>query len=117
MDPWKAQRVSEAIREELAEIVSFELSDPRLAIVDINSVTLLPNRRDASVCVGLHGDETEQHHALEALEHARHYLRHELARRLRLRRVPELHFAADGGDGVPARVEALLKRAKKKSAR
>ena len=32
---------------------------------------------------------------MAALEHARNYLRHELASRLNLRQVPELHFEPD----------------------
>ena len=35
MDQHRAERVSETVREELAEIISFELSDPRLAVVDV----------------------------------------------------------------------------------
>ena len=38
MDQHRAERVSETVREELAEIIGFELSDPRLAVVDVNHV-------------------------------------------------------------------------------
>ena len=40
-------------------------------------------------------------------------LRHELARRLSLRRVPELHFEADAGAELETRIERLLQRARK----
>ena len=46
-------------------------------------------------------------------EHAKNYLRHELARRLSLRRVPELHFGADLGAESLDRIELLLQRARK----
>jgi ribosome-binding factor A len=50
---------------------------------------------------------------MAALEHARHYLRHELATRLSLRRVPELHFERDKNPDADTRIEFLLKTAKK----
>ena len=50
---------------------------------------------------------------LAALDHARHYLRHELAARLNLRKVPELHFEIDRWADADSRIDILLKRAKK----
>jgi len=116
MQDHRAERVSEAVKEELAEIIGFELSDPRLAAVDVTDVTVSPDSRHASVKVSLGGDEGAQRQAMAALDHARHYLRHELASRLSLRRVPELHFEPDYWPDAPGRVDLLLKRAKKKRA-
>jgi ribosome-binding factor A len=114
MDEHRVQRVSEAIREELSEIIGFEMSDPRLAAVDVTEVHVSPDSRHAHVKVDVSGDEREQNDALAALDHARHYLRNELATRLNLRRIPELHFAAHHFSAAAGRVELLLKRAKKK---
>lgn len=114
MDEHRVQRVSEAVREELSEIIGFEMSDPRLAAVDVTEVHVSPDSRHAHITVDISGDEREQSDALAALDHARHYLRSELSRRLNLRRIPELHFAADRFSDAASRVELLLKRAKKK---
>ena len=114
MDDHRIERVSEAIREELYEIISFEMDDPRLVSVVVTEVHVSPDSRNATVTAAIGGDEREQAQAMAALDHARHYLRHELARRLNLRRIPELHFAADRWSDAPDRVELLLKRAKKK---
>jgi ribosome-binding factor A len=116
MQQHRSQRVSEAVREELSEIIGFELSDPRFAAVDVTDVTVSPDSRHATVKVKLGGDEQEQHQAIAALEHAKHYLRHELAGRLNLRKVPDLHFEPDHWPDAGTRVELLLKRAKKKRA-
>src|ERR1035437_8566870 len=113
MDEWRTLRVSEAVREELAEIIGFELVDPRLLPVDVVEVRVSPDARYAHVKVAARGDEREQDQAMAALEHARHYLRHELASRLSLRRVPELHFERDKNPDADTRIEFLLKRARK----
>jgi ribosome-binding factor A len=116
MDEHRSRRVSVAVREELSEIIGFELSDPRLACVDVTDVAVSPDSRHALVKVSLSGGEQEQKQAMAALEHAGNYLRHELASRLNLRRIPELHFEPDHYPDAATRVEILLKRAKKKRA-
>jgi len=117
MDERRSQRVSEAVREELAEMIGFEMDDPRLRSVDVSQVEVSPDGRYARVKVIAAGDETDQRAALAALDHARHYLRHELASRLTLRKVPELHFQVDRWAEADSRIEILLKRAKKTRAR
>ena len=113
MDERRILRVSEAVREELIELIGFEMADPRLLAVEVSVVNVSPDGRHAHVLVGLRGDDKSQKEALAGLDHAKHYLRHELARRLSLRRVPELHFEADAGAEVETRIERLLRRARK----
>ncbi|HKE28050.1 MAG TPA: 30S ribosome-binding factor RbfA, partial [Bryobacteraceae bacterium] len=102
-----------AVQEELAEIVGFELEDPRLLEVAVTEVHVSSDGRYAQVKVALSGDERQQRDSLAALDHARHYLRHELASRLGLRHVPELHFEQDRNPDADNRIDLLLKRAKK----
>lgn len=113
MDERRAQRVSEALREELAEIIGYELSDPRVIGVDVTEVLLSPDLRLAQVRVALQGAEEERQQALEGLEHARHYLRREISHRLQLYKMPELRFEADAEISSGRRVEQILKRIRK----
>ena len=94
-------------------MIGFELDDPRLIAVEVIEALLSPDGRHATVRIAAHGDAREQDQALAALEHARHYLRHELAARLSLRHVPELHFDLNRNPDVESRVDLLLKRARK----
>ena len=113
MDQHRSERVSETIREELSEIIAYELDDPRISLVDVTEVLVTPDMRHARVRLHLAGDETGREGTLAALGGARHFLRRELASRLRLFRVPELHFEPDLETDSPARLEQLLKRARK----
>jgi ribosome-binding factor A len=117
MDEHRTLRVSEAVREELAEIIGFELEDPRLLAVDVTEVQVSPDSRHASVKVAVRGTPREQAQALAALEHAEGFLRRQLASRLQLRRVPELQFDLDKNPDVEGRIDLLLKRAKKSRGR
>ena len=112
MDERRTARVSEAVREEISEIISFELDDPRLVAVDVTDVQVSPDSRHATVKVVVRGGPRDQKQSLAALEHAAPYLRHELASRLALRHVPELHFEQDRHPDVDSRVDVLLKRAR-----
>ena len=117
MDERRTLRVSEAVREELIEIIGFETADPRLLAVEVTEVHVSPDGRHATVRVAVRGDAGEQKQSLGALEHARHYLRHELASRLSLRHVPELHFEQNRNPDVESRIDFLLKRAKRSRGR
>ena len=117
MDERRTLRVSEAVREELAEIIGFESADPKLQAVEVTEAQVSPDGRHATVRVTIRGTEREQQQSLVALDHAKNYLRRELAYRLLLRRVPELHFQHDRNTDVESRIEFLLRRARKSRGR
>jgi ribosome-binding factor A len=113
MDPRRSQRVAESLREELRELISYELNDPRVSVVDVTDVQIAPDMKKAVVQVTLTGEPQEREAAIEALEHARHFLRRQLAKRLQLFRMPELHFEPVAAFGSPGRIGQILKRIQK----
>ena len=115
MDDHRTQRVSEAVREELGELIGFEMDDPRLASVNVTSAEVSPDMRHAHVKFS--ADAAAVRGALAALEHAKGFLKHELASRLNLRRVPDLHFTPDTHPDAESRIDFLLRRAKRTKAR
>ena len=117
MDVRRILRVTEAVKEELNEIIGFEMEDPRLLEVEVTDVQVSPDSRHAVVKVSLRGDQKRQKHALAALEHAAGFLRRELALRLQLRQVPELRFEQDKNPDVESRVDFLLRRVRKSRGR
>ena len=115
MEEHRARRVSEAVKEELAELIGFEMEDPRLASVNVTSADVSSDMRTAHIKVSIEGGQEKK--ALDALEHAKGFLKHELAARLNLRRVPDLHFSADTHPDAESRIDFLLRRAKRTKAR
>ena len=96
MDTHRAQRVSEALREELGEIISYELSDPRIGDATVTEVLVSPDMRHAQVRLHLNDGDGASGATIEALNHAKPFLKRKLAERLNLFRLPELHFESDG---------------------
>jgi ribosome-binding factor A len=106
------ERLSENIREELEELIRYEMSDPRIGNAFIAEVLLSPDLRQAYVRLTLDGSAPEQTATLEALAHGKQFLRHQLTERLQLHRTPDLHFEAALPASLAAKVPQLLKRIK-----
>jgi ribosome-binding factor A len=106
----RSRRVSEALREELGELIAYELSDPRIGDATVTEVLVSPDMKQAQVRLHLSENVTEQKETISALEGARHFLRRQLAERLTLFRIPELHFESDAPSNGNGRMEHLLKR-------
>lgn len=113
MDSHRAERVSEALREELVELIEYEMTDPRVAGITVTQVFVDPGLKHAQVRLAMPPDEQARKEALEALEHARNFLKRELAHRLQLYRMPELHFGADLDSGLTKKMDHLMKRVRK----
>jgi len=104
----RPERIAETLREEIAQIVGYELEDPRLAMITVTEVRVADDLRDASVYVTVAGDEREHLLALRALRHAAPYVRRQLGFALNLRHTPALHFVRDTVEEEAERVDALL---------
>ena len=113
MDQRRAERVSEALREELEELITGELTDPRIDVSEVVEVLVSPDARMARVRLLLRGDEAAQKQTLAALGGARGYLKRELARRLDMFRLPELQFEAAIPAELGPRLDSLLKRVRR----
>jgi ribosome-binding factor A len=113
MENHRAERVSEAIREELAELIAYELSDPRIGEPVVTEVLVSPDKRHAQVRLHMATTEAQQKQTILALEGARNFLRRQLALRLNLFRVPDLHFESDVKVAVNSRMDQLLKRVRR----
>jgi ribosome-binding factor A len=110
VDPHRSERVSESLREELEELIAYELSDPRIGDVSVTEVLLSPDRKLAHVRLALKGSPEEQAATLEALSRARQFLRHQLTARLQMFRTPDLHFEAALPAALAAKAPEILKR-------
>jgi ribosome-binding factor A len=113
LDPHRTERVSESIREELDELIGYEMSDPRVGNATVAEVHLSPDFRRAYIRLALTGTAAEQSATLEALAHAKQFLRHQLTERLQLFHTPELHFEAALPAELGAKVPQILKRIKR----
>ncbi len=103
-------RLEEAIRATLAELLLLEVNDPRLDGVTISTVKLSGDRSLARVYFSVLGDTERERQAADAFSAAGAFLRRELGHRMRLRMVPELHFARDTSYEYGDHMERVFER-------
>ncbi len=93
---YRIERVNNLIRQEISELLKCQVKDPRLGgFVAITEVSASPDLKRAKVFVSCLGDKRERREVLSVLTAASGFFRNELAKRLRLRHVPELSFQWD----------------------
>jgi len=101
-------RIADRIREELSEILIFEIQDPRLAGVSVTDVTVDRELAFANIYYScLEGSERVDD-IQAGFQSARGYLRRELARRIELRTFPDLRFHWDPTFERAERIEQLF---------
>ena len=101
-------RIAERIREELSEILIYQIQDPRLNGVSITDVTVDRELALANVYFSsLEGAERAKE-IDQAFEHAQGFLRSELASRIDLRSFPRLRFHYDPTPERAERIERLI---------
>lgn len=108
MSKIRQQRTADAIQRELSILSQRELSDPRLQDMTVTDVTIDRELEHADIYVNALGGESRRAEVMAGLENAAGYIRRELASRLRLRSVPQLHFHWDPSLAQAERVNEIL---------
>ncbi len=104
----RPERFAEALREEIAEVVGFELDDPRVVSATVTEVVVANDLRDAKVYVFIQGTDAEINEALKTLRHASTFVRQQVAMNLDVRHAPHLHFVRDTAEENASRVSTIL---------
>ena len=105
----RRERVSEMMEETLSVLLS-QAADERLQFVTVTDVEVNQDLSAAKVWITVDGDDEECEEALNALDHAKGFIRREIAQALDLRRAPTLTFHHDPSIARAARVMELFKQ-------
>ncbi|HEY3131351.1 MAG TPA: 30S ribosome-binding factor RbfA [Acidobacteriota bacterium] len=109
----RSARLAEEIQHVVMELIPYGLDDPRVEAVSVTKVKMTADLKLAKIFVEVRGDRSAKDRALRALEHARGYLRQELAVQVNVKRIPELAFYLDVSGEYQERVEEILDQLKK----
>ncbi|MCL6635421.1 MAG: 30S ribosome-binding factor RbfA [Peptococcaceae bacterium] len=110
----RPERLAEAIKKEVSELLRDEIKDPRIGFASITAVEVSSDLRYARVFVSVFGPPEDRQASIEALQKAQGFIRGEIGRRIRLRHVPEITFKLDESIGRGSRVIELLNRVREK---
>src|SRR3569833_3513099 len=113
----RADRVAEAIREEVAVYLRNDAKDPRISpLVTVTGCEVTRDLRHAKVFVSVMGTDAERAQTFEGLASVATHLRSRVGRALRLRLAPEITFRPDESIARAARIEDLLSSIKQSEA-
>ena len=91
----RMDRVTEAIKREVAVILQEDVNDPKIRHVTITRVEVTRDLRLAKVFYVVSIEEKNREAVTEALKHAGSFVRGELGRRLPMKFTPKVSFRED----------------------
>lgn len=95
----------------ISSIISMKLKDPRVPFMtSVTGVKMSSDLTHATVFISVYGDEKTKKDAMDALEHAKGFIRFEAVQEIKLRVAPELHFKLDNTLDEAARMDALIEK-------
>ena len=104
----RSNRVAEQMRRELADLLQFEVKDPRIGMVTVTEVEVTGDMEHAKVFYSAQAGTP----ALQAgLEKSAGFLRTQIAKRMLLRKVPQLHFVYDASIDYGMKMGKLIDEA------
>ena len=98
--------MASVLERALASIIAQDLNDPRLRVVTITRVSVSVDIKNATVYFSSLSDRKE---VLKVLQGAKGYIRTHLAKRVRLKSIPDLVFKIDDSFERGQHIDELLK--------
>lgn len=111
----REDKVSEALKQEISNIILSELRDPRIGFITVTRVELTHDLRYARVFFSVLGKDEEYEKTKKALDSASGFIRRLIAQRIRLRFAPEISFKEDRSVEYSIQIQKALEEVKKLS--
>ena len=105
----RSNRVAEQMRRELADLLQFEVKDPRVGMVTVTEIEVTGDMEHAKVYYSAQAGTPELQ---TAIEKTAGFLRTQLAKRMLLRKVPQLHFVYDSSLDYGMKMGKLIDEAR-----
>ena len=105
------ERVRKALMKEISDIIFREIKDPQICgMVSITDVDVSPDNSAARVFYSVFGNEEVKEKTSKALERHVGQIRHEVGKRIRLRKTPTLLFILDDSMERGAKMMELINK-------
>ena len=109
----RSDRLGLEIQRALADIIRNDLNDPRVAqFASIVKVDLTNDLQHCKVFVTVYGTEEEKKNTYEGLEKAKGFIKRQLSDKIKVRKMPELHFVADDSIEYSIHISEILNKIK-----
>ncbi|MBO7698963.1 MAG: 30S ribosome-binding factor RbfA [Erysipelotrichaceae bacterium] len=103
-------KMDSILQREISVIISQEINDPKLGFPTVTEVDVAPDHRTAKVYVSFLGKNYMKRDGLDALRRAKGHIKSELAKRVNMRRIPDLTFIVDDTRDKAERIDNILSK-------
>lgn len=104
----RTQRVSELLRAEISNILSTRVKDPKVKDVVITGIEVYKDLSTAKIFFTTYTKES-LNNILKGLNRSSGFIRGELIKTLRMRKVPKLEFFIDSASDYGDKIDQILK--------
>ena len=104
----RIEKLQELIKQEMSKSILQEIKDPRIGFVTVTDVKLSKDLSVAKIFVSIMGSDEQIKDTLEGLKSALGFLRHEIAKKVRMKYTPKIYFALDTSQNYSEHIQKLL---------
>jgi len=91
----RSERVRGVMQREIASIIREDVKDPRIGFITVTAVDLAENLQHAKVYISPFGNELERKNSFKGIVSASKFIRSQLGKRMRIKKLPDIHFILD----------------------
>ena len=103
--------INTEFKRALSDIIMYNMSDPRISkMTSVTHVEVTKDLMYAKAYISVYDDEKKRKSTIETLTHAEHFIKNEIGRRIRIRRLPEIKFILDGSIEYSSKISEILKK-------
>ena len=106
----RVDKLDSILMKEISTIILQDINDPKLGFPTVTEVDVAPDLNTAKVFVSFLGKNYKKRDGIEALRKAKGYIKSQLAKRLKMRKIPDLHFVVDDTLDKAERMEEILSK-------
>ena len=106
----RVDKLDSILMREISTIILRDINDPKLGFPTVTAVDVAPDLNTAKVYVSFLGKNYKKRDGLEALRKAKGFIKTSLAKRLKMRKIPDLTFIVDDSLDKAERIENIISR-------
>ena len=106
----RLDRINEELKRALAEVIHNDIKNPGISpMTSVLRVEATNDLKFAKTYISVMGSDKERQATMEALKSAKGFIKHQLSRRMTIRRIPELLLRLDDSIEYGIHIEQLIR--------
>lgn len=106
----RVDKLDSILQREISTIILQDINDPKLGFPTVTEVVVSPDLKNAKVYVSFLGKNYMKRDGIQTLRKSKSYIKSQLAKRIKIRKIPDLIFEVDDTLDKAERIEDILSK-------